>query len=992
MERECHTLVPPAKLKTPQQSLIAMDSNDSSSYSPCMPMLGDRNRTWWIYLVTSLIIYVVCLGLSLLCFGIKWLTAWRHDKKIGGPNFQSDNSETDSNCWAKFNTVSRNFFRELLLGDSTYSKVFITVNLICNLVFLSLYTTYSIEPYGTVIVFTLRQRPSIIVEFIVIGEMFVYALVRFLASRNILLYWFNPYTIVDVLTLPHVIIAVILGVDWIGFRSLRFIWLTEVITVLQFVPYIKQTVINAVSVMIHAAVWWLTSSGILHLLETNGDPWDNFENAQCNSFPIYAYMIMVTVSTVGYGDFSPQTTLGRVFITFFILAGLALFAAMLPRLADITSSYYKSTQFASFDTSRVPRHVIVCGYITDITAEDFLKDFLHPDRGDNKTHILFLNSGKPDVKLRNVMRSYYTRVQYLDGSVFNHIDLEKAKIKNAHAVFILANKNTDNPTEEDHANLFRLVSVKNTTTDVPIIIQLLHGFSKKKVYNIDGWNRFQDVAICLNELKLGLLAQSCLCPGFSTLIANMFYTSDFATHSSSSQSDVEDGCWQDLYIKGASNEIYYSYFSDFFFQKDFHQAARFCFKNFKLMLLAIEHYGKIYVNPSTTAYPNLTIDENTLGYFIAQNRKQVSVIEHYVPQGGQSRRRSRRKIPEDEETTTTSSSTQVTRKGRFLRERKRKQRSVYSSRPSFDAANMEQFGEPDEILHDIKEPNELAKAILNPEMAFLMQPGVSIDDHIVVCIFSSDSSPLLGLNSFLNPLRNKLLPPESVKPVVIVCNKAFIEKEWTIIRNIPKVHVVVGSPLNWSNLKHAEISKAAVCVILTIPSGSKCGEHGINDKEPILCTLSLKKAKKHRKCNPDIQIITDLVLDSNVQFLDIGDEDKPDERIYETQLFACGEAFSSSMFDSVTSSMFHSPGIMQIVEHLIYPSGNTSLLKTLPISSTSFSEKKFVEFYESLLDEKSICLGLFRKIDEYCSQRFVITSPDPELILKDSDTAFVITE
>ncbi len=41
--------------------------------------------------------------------------------------------------------------------------------------------------------------------------------------------------------------------------------------------------------------------------------------------------------------------------------------------------------------------------------------------------------------------------------------------------------------------------------------------------NIPSWDWKQgDDAVCIAELKLGLIAQSCLAPGFSTMMANMF--------------------------------------------------------------------------------------------------------------------------------------------------------------------------------------------------------------------------------------------------------------------------------------------------------------------------------------------------------------------------------------------------------------------------------------------------------------------------------------
>ena len=45
--------------------------------------------------------------------------------------------------------------------------------------------------------------------------------------------------------------------------------------------------------------------------------------------------------------------------------------------------------------------------------------------------------------------------------------------------------------------------------------------------NIPGWDwRRDDQAVCLNEVKFGMLAQSCLAPGFFTLASNMITASN----------------------------------------------------------------------------------------------------------------------------------------------------------------------------------------------------------------------------------------------------------------------------------------------------------------------------------------------------------------------------------------------------------------------------------------------------------------------------------
>lgn len=59
-------------------------------------------------------------------------------------------------------------------------------------------------------------------------------------------------------------------------------------------------------------------------LENSGDPLE-FENAQKLSYWTCVYFLIVTMSTVGYGDVFCNTVLGRTFLVFFLLVGLVSF-------------------------------------------------------------------------------------------------------------------------------------------------------------------------------------------------------------------------------------------------------------------------------------------------------------------------------------------------------------------------------------------------------------------------------------------------------------------------------------------------------------------------------------------------------------------------------------------------------------------------------------------------------------------------------------------
>ncbi len=45
------------------------------------------------------------------------------------------------------------------------------------------------------------------------------------------------------------------------------------------------------------------------------------------------YFSVITLTTVGYGDFSPQTNFGKLFTVFYVLIGIGIFVAFLNEIA-----------------------------------------------------------------------------------------------------------------------------------------------------------------------------------------------------------------------------------------------------------------------------------------------------------------------------------------------------------------------------------------------------------------------------------------------------------------------------------------------------------------------------------------------------------------------------------------------------------------------------------------------------------------------------------
>lgn len=190
----------------------------------------------------------------------------------------------------------------------------------------------------------------------------------------------------------------------------------------------------------------------------------------------------------------------------------------------------------------------------------FLKDFLHEDREDVDVEVVFLHRKPPDLELEGLIKRHFTTVEFFQGSVMNSIDLQRVKVEQADgkvsllaehiatillpitnnifdfnpiqstACLILANKQCGDGDQEDAANIMRVISIKNCSERIRVIVQLMQYHNKAYLLNIPSWDwKRGDDVICVSELKLGFIAQSCLAPGFSTMMANLFAMRSYKT-------------------------------------------------------------------------------------------------------------------------------------------------------------------------------------------------------------------------------------------------------------------------------------------------------------------------------------------------------------------------------------------------------------------------------------------------------------------------------
>ncbi|XP_046455239.1 calcium-activated potassium channel slowpoke-like isoform X11 [Daphnia pulex] len=1091
-----------------------------------------KDRKWWCFLLSSIFTFLAGLTIVLIWRGLSMICC----RKDASPEYsQSDLKQQNlpkpprqakEEFEGTFVTDAKDWAGELISGQTTTGRILVVLVFVLSIASLIIYfIDASSEGVEQCKEWSSNMTQQIDLAFNIF--FMVYFFIRFIAASDKLWFMLEMYSFVDYFTIPPSFVSIYLDRTWIGLRFLRALRLMTVPDILQYLNILKTSssirLAQLVSIFISV---WLTAAGIIHLLENSGDPLD-FNNPHRLSYWTCVYFLIVTMSTVGYGDVYCETILGRTFLVFFLLVGLAIFASCIPEIIDLIGTRPKYG--GTLKNERGRRHIVVCGHITYESVSHFLKDFLHEDREDVDVEVVFLHRKEPDLELEGLLKRHSTTVKFFQGSMMNAVDLQRVKVHEADACLVLANKYCQDPDAEDAANIMRVISIKNYSDDIRVIIQLMQYHNKAYLLNIPSWDwKRGDDVICLAELKLGFIAQSCLAPGFSTMMANLFAMRSFKTSPDTQR-------WQNDYLQGTGCEMYTESLSPSFAGMIFPEASELCFTKLKLLLLAIELKSedgldsKISINPR-----GAKISSNTQGFFIAQSADEVKRAWFYCkachedikdetlikkckcknlavfrkgvravqvigrasadysicdsellrdddPRSPLHNQHNAATTPLLSAVNKTHSSTN--RAMNKLTGNSSSARAAidggHSPSPDFNirptsrgsAGNgSHNTGIADDQARDFD--FEKTEMKYDSTGMFHWSPARSLEDcildrnqaamtvlngHVVVCLFADPDSPLIGLRNLVMPLRASNFHYHELKHVVIVGSVDYIRREWKMLQNLPKISVLNGSPLSRADLRAVNVNLCDMCVILSakVPSND---DPTLADKEAILASLNIKAMtfddtigvlshsnsgrealtpigspivlqRRGSVYGANVPMITELVNDSNVQFLDQDDDDDPDTELYLTQPFACGTAFAVSVLDSLMSTTYFNQNALTLIRSLITGGatpelelilaegaglrGGYSTPETLgerdrcrvgqislydgPLAQYGEGGKYGDLFVAALRNYGMLCIGLYRFRDtsssvDASSKRYVVTNPPDDFTLLPTDQVFVLMQ
>uniref|UniRef100_A0A667YNV3 Potassium sodium-activated channel subfamily T member 1 n=1 Tax=Myripristis murdjan TaxID=586833 RepID=A0A667YNV3_9TELE len=665
------------------------------------------------------------------------------------------------------------------------------------------------------------------------------------------------------------------------------------------------------------------------------------------------YFCIVTFSTVGYGDVTPQIWPSQLLVVILICVALVVLPLQFEELAYLWMESQKSGGNYSRHRAQTEKHVVLC--VSSLKIDllmDFLNEFYaHPRLQDY--YVVILCPTEMDIQVRRILQIplWSQRVIYLQGSALKDQDLMRAKMDDAEACFILSSRNEVDRTAADHQTILRAWAAKDFAPNCPLYVQILKPENKFHV-------KFADHVVCEEEFKYAMLALNCVCPATSTLVTLLVHTSR------GQEGQMSPEQWQRTYGRCSGNEVYHIRLCDskFFGEydgKSFTYASFHAHKKYGVCLIGVkrEDNKSILLNPGprhimaatdTCYYINITKEENSAFIF-----KQEEKHNKGLPVSGLYDAPSRLPV-----------------------------HSIIASMVAIDLQNPD----PPEDSGKLTLPTENGAGSRRPSIAPVLE--IADSSAILPCDLLSDqsedetnqsdeegsvgsdfvkgyppnspyigSSPTLchllpqkapfcclrldkgcmhnmsaetagnGLYNFIVPLRAYYRPRKELNPIVLLLDYPPDNHFLEAICCFPMVYFMAGTIDNLDNLLQCGIIYADNLVVVDKESTMSAEEDYMADAKTIVNVQTMFRLF------PSLSIITELTHPSNMRFMQFRakdcyslalsklekiERDKGSNLAFMFRLpFAAGRVFSISMLDTLLYQSFVKDYMIPIVRLLL---------------------------------------------------------------------------
>lgn len=221
------------------------------------------------------------------------------------------------------------------------------------------------------------------------------------------------------------------------------------------------------------------------LVITIFEPSDLDPKVNIKSFFDAIWWTIVTITTVGYGDFFPVTVVGRIIGIFIIISGFIIFSTF---TAYIASNFIdkKIKERKGLNKIKLRNHIVICGW--NNSGRRILK-FLVEHSHENPVTVVLIN--ELDESRISTIKNHYELVdiKFIRGDFTNQEILNRANIKEANQIIILFDESCSEGVPSDERTIIAAHNISFLKVKGQINLQLRHekylpSIQRDKIQNV----------------------------------------------------------------------------------------------------------------------------------------------------------------------------------------------------------------------------------------------------------------------------------------------------------------------------------------------------------------------------------------------------------------------------------------------------------------------------------------------------------------------------
>jgi len=225
---------------------------------------------------------------------------------------------------------------------------------------------------------------------------------------------------------------------------------------------------------------------------------------------------IVTMTTVGYGDFSPATPAGRVFAVIIMFIGISLVSLLTASISSIFVAQ-KIREGKGLEQLNLNNHLILCGW--NPNGSRILDSIQHLSNGKKLELVLINEMNEEDVtQLKN--RYQQLNINFVAGDFTQEEILNKANIFESNTVIVIPNTTGSEVATYDEKTIFATLTIKSMDPNIRVVAYLLDRENLTHIKRADA-----DEVVVGDDFSAHILASHVVDPGIPQ-IANQLIESN----------------------------------------------------------------------------------------------------------------------------------------------------------------------------------------------------------------------------------------------------------------------------------------------------------------------------------------------------------------------------------------------------------------------------------------------------------------------------------